>query len=144
MLEDNIKSLLHLGLNAITINGIILIRANRVHNAAYHVDAKAIRQVLVVKQRFQHSLPRPDGIARNSVVAHIQCDQRKCGAVDRIGAAVIVEGSRQIIHFVTLFVSIRHSVMILRKIRTVEATCCQHHDRAAKFRHGNTGSRIKR
>ena len=70
--HNNVKALPQLSLDPLAVHWIVLIRCDRLHQHGDHIQAKAIRQVLVVQDRLQQLFPRPHGVFRDSIVAHIQ------------------------------------------------------------------------
>ena len=69
--HNNVKALPQLSLDPLAVHRIVLIGRDRLHQHGDHIQAKAVRQVLMGQNCLQQLVPRPQGIFRNGVVAHI-------------------------------------------------------------------------
>ena len=143
ILLDDFKSLIQLSLNTCTIGRIIVIGSHGLHHHGNHVQTKSVRQISMIEKRFQQHRSRPLRVGRHSVVAHIQCNQRKGGAVDRITAAIVVENLHKVIHFVAVLVRVRFAVVVLSQIGTINTICSQCHDFTVNVCHRHVGIDFK-
>ena len=141
--HNNVKALPQLSLNPLAVHWIVLIGRDRLHQHGDHIQAKAVRQVLMGQNCLQQLVPRPQGIFRNGVVAHIQGNQCEDGAVDSPTAAVVIEDGNKVVHLVALGVNKGFTVVVLGQLGTVDAAGRQGHNLAVNVGHGHVGGGIQ-
>ena len=141
--HNNVKALPQLSLDPLAVHWIVLIGRDRLHQHGDHIQAKAIRQVLVVQDCLQQLFPRPHGVFRDSIVAHIQGVQGKNGTVDGISAAVVIEDCGKVIYLVSLGVKEGFAVVVLGQLGAVDAAGGQCHDLTVNVGHGHIGGGVQ-
>ena len=110
--QDDLQTQVQLFLYLRTINIIILIGGQRVHDSSHHVNAELVI-IAVVQNDIYQVFPRPSGIIRNGVGSHIQSQQREDGAVDGVLAGIVVERCDKVVDLIALAVDVRFSVVVL-------------------------------
>ena len=141
--HDDAKALPQLSRDPLSVDRIILIGRDGLHQHGHHVQAKAVRQVLMGQNCLQQLVPRPQGIFRNGVVAHIQGNQCEDGAVDSPTAAVVIEDGNKVVHLVALGVNKGFTVVVLGQLGTVDAAGRQGHNLAVNVGHGHIGGGVQ-
>ena len=133
--DDNAYAFLQLCAHPFTINLVIGIRRDGLHKHGDHIRVKSIRQIDMVENHVHKGVPRPDRVVRDRVITHIQRNQTENGAVYGVRSCVVIHGCCKVVHLVALAVNKRLTVVVLRKVRAVEPSCCQHHDGAGNVGH---------
>ena len=141
--NDNAYAFLQLCAYPFAINLVIGIWRNGLHEHGDHIRVKSIRQIDVVEDHIHKGVPCPDCIVGDRVITHIQRDKAENGAVYGVRSRVVIHGCRKVVHLVALAVNKRLSVVVLRKVRAVEPSCCQHHDGAGDVGHCHTCSGVQ-
>ena len=136
--DDNAYAFLQLCAHPFTINLVIGIRRDGLHEHSDHIRVKSIRQIDVIKDHIHKGIPCPDRVVGDRVITHVQRDQAENWAVYGVCSRVVIHGFRKVVHLVALAVSKRLTVVVLRKVRAVKSSCCQHHDGAGNVGHCHT------
>ena len=97
----------------------------------------------MVQDRLQQLFPRPHGVFRDSIVAHIQCVQGKNGTVDGISAAVVIEDCGKVVYLIALGVNEGFAVVVLGQLGAVDAAGGQCHDLTVNVGHGHIGGGVQ-
>ena len=142
--QKEANALLQLSLHPLSIDRVILIGCNGLHQHAHHIHAKAIATVLVIQNRLKQLFPGPDRILRNRVLAHIQSNQRENGSVNGIAAGIIVQTCRQIGNYIALGILkgiIRRCILV--QLAGIDSHGSQHHNGAVKVGHSNAGAGVQ-